>query len=58
MKLSYFLQEKTLRRRDILYKEGDLADGIYFIKEGELELSIKHKKEDSDPFRLKFFNKG
>lgn len=45
MNLTYFLTEKILRRRDILYREGDIADGIYFIKEGELELTIKYKKD-------------
>ena len=44
MKLSYFLKEKMLRRRDVLYREGDQADGLYSIKEGELELSIKQLK--------------
>lgn len=56
MKLSYFLKEKTLRRRDVLYKEGDTADGMYFLREGELELSFKYKREDQDMFRSQFFN--
>ena len=33
-----------MRKRDVLYKEGDIVDGIYFIKEGELEHSILHSK--------------
>ena len=48
MKLSYFLKDKVLRRRDILYREGDIADGLYFIKEGELEISIKYKNEEQE----------
>ena len=47
-KLTYYLKEKVLRRRDVLYKQGDIADGLYFIKEGELEHSIKHKKQESE----------
>lgn len=38
-KLSYFFKEKYYRRRDIMYKEGELADHVYFIKEGEFEIS-------------------
>ena len=40
-KLSYYLKEKQFRRRDIIYREGDLADIIYFVKEGEFEVKIK-----------------
>ena len=43
VKLSYFLKEKNLRMRDFLYKEGDLVEGIYFIREGEFQISIKYK---------------
>ena len=39
--------------RDIVYREGDVADGIYFIKEGELEHSVKHKMSNSDVFSAK-----
>jgi CRP-like cAMP-binding protein len=38
-KLSYFLKEKIFRRRDIIYNEGDVADSIYFTKDGEFEVS-------------------
>ena len=40
----------------MLFKEGDMADGIYLVKDGELEVSLKHKKEGVDPFRSHFFN--
>ena len=40
-KLSYFLKEKVFRRRDIVYNEGDVADVIYFTKDGEFEVSKK-----------------
>ena len=40
-KLSYFLKEKVFRRRDIVYNEGDVADTIYFTKDGEFEISKK-----------------
>ena len=42
-KLSYFLKEKQFRSRDIVYKEGDIADQIYFIKEGKFEISKRVK---------------
>ena len=53
MKLSYFLKEKFLRRRDVLYNEGEQADGIYFIKEGSMEISVKHKVVDEKEAKLK-----
>ncbi|CDW91734.1 cyclic nucleotide-binding domain containing protein [Stylonychia lemnae] len=39
-KLSYYLKEKQFRRRDIVFKEGDVADVVYFIKEGEFETKL------------------
>ena len=39
-KLSYYFKERQFRRRDVMFKEGDMADGIYFIKEGEFEVII------------------
>lgn len=44
-KLSYFLKEKQYRRRDLVFREGELADHVYFIKEGEFEItkSVKTK---------------
>lgn len=35
-----FFQLCKENKRTILYKEGDILDWIYFLKEGELELSI------------------
>lgn len=37
--MSYYLIEKSLRRRDTIFKEGDISEGIYFIKDGEFEVS-------------------
>lgn len=34
VKLIYYFKEKTYRRRDIVFKENDDSDGMYFIKEG------------------------
>ena len=39
-KLSYYLKERFYRRRDIVYKEGDIADYVLFVKEGEFEVSL------------------
>jgi CRP-like cAMP-binding protein len=41
--MTFFMKEKRYRRRDTLYKENDIATGIYFIKEGEFEITTKHK---------------
>jgi CRP-like cAMP-binding protein len=40
VKLLYCFKERTLRRRDVIYKENDIADGVYFIKEGEFEVNL------------------
>jgi CRP-like cAMP-binding protein len=46
-KLSYYLKDKGFRRRDAMFREGDLGDGIYFIKDGEFEVtkSLKTRLE-------------
>lgn len=43
VKLTYFLKERNMRRRDILFHENDVADGLFFIKEGEFEISKSHE---------------
>lgn len=45
VKLTQYLKEKLYRRRDVIYKEGDYCDGIYFIKDGEFEVTKCHKIE-------------
>lgn len=35
VKLISGLKEKEFNRKDIVYKEGDISNGIYFIIEGE-----------------------
>lgn len=41
--MTYLLKERWYRRRDCLYKEGDEANGMFFVKDGEFEISTKHK---------------
>jgi len=38
--LSYYLKERQLIRRNVLFKEGQEADGIYFIQDGEFEVGF------------------
>ncbi|OMJ80941.1 hypothetical protein SteCoe_18703 [Stentor coeruleus] len=38
IKVNYFLKEKTLPRKSIIFREGDKANEIIFIKSGELEI--------------------
>ena len=38
VKLTQYLKEKAFRRRDVVYKEGEISDGVYFIREGEFEV--------------------
>jgi hypothetical protein len=54
-KLSYYLKEKSFRRRDVVYKEGDAADGIYFIKDGEFEVSLMFELKMKNQFTLTEF---
>ena len=39
LKLSYCFEEKNLTKDQIIFKEGDQLEYIYFIKEGEVKLS-------------------
>jgi CRP-like cAMP-binding protein len=48
MKLSYFFTEKTIRRGQILYKEGDPASNVYFIKSGEFKFTKNMIIESTD----------
>lgn len=38
VKINYFLKEKTLPRKSVIFREGDEANEIIFIKSGELEI--------------------
>ena len=38
-KLTQYLFEKSFRRRDVVYKEKDICDGVYFIRNGEFEVN-------------------
>ena len=37
-RFAYHFKPKFYKRNDILYKQGDLAKYLYFIKSGEVEL--------------------
>jgi CRP-like cAMP-binding protein len=37
-KLIYYFKERVLLRKQILHKEGDTVDTIYFVREGEMQL--------------------
>jgi len=38
-KFCYLLEEKSYKFNDLIIKEGDVPDGIYIIKQGEVQLS-------------------
>lgn len=40
-KFTYFFEEKTYKRGQILYEEGDACKHVYIVKEGEFELKKK-----------------
>jgi CRP-like cAMP-binding protein len=52
IKIGYFFNERTLSRKTILCKEGEVITEVFFIKQGELEL-VKSIQEDS-PERKNF----
>ena len=37
--LTFFLKERLYKRKYVVYKEGDKATGLYFIKSGEFEIT-------------------
>jgi|LauGreDrversion4_2_1035121.scaffolds.fasta_scaffold544993_1 CRP-like cAMP-binding protein len=44
--LSFFLKEKSTRWREVLFREDDIAAGIYFILDGEFEVTKRLEKEE------------
>lgn len=46
--LSHFLQEKTLKRDEILSDMGDVGDSIYFIVEGKIAFSTSDGQDEAD----------
>jgi len=40
-KLVYYLEERVLFSRDVIYKEGTESDAIYMIKSGEVDVRLK-----------------
>jgi CRP-like cAMP-binding protein len=48
--MSYYLKEKSFRRGGCIYREGDSSEGIYFIKDGDFEVTKRmvQKDEESD----------
>ncbi len=39
MQILFYINEEKFINRDIIYKENDFVDKIYFIKNGEVEIS-------------------
>ena len=36
-KIIYFIEEKKISRNSVIFKEGDVVDGVYIIISGEFE---------------------
>ena len=49
LKLSYCFEEKTVKKDQVLYKEGDTNNFLFLIREGELKLSQNVKIDMIDP---------
>ena len=66
-KIAYYIEAIKYKKNQIIYKEGDSADGLYFIKDGEvvIEKRIQNKPSEFFPifssspknFSQKLFNK-
>jgi len=42
LKIVYFFTEKSYKRNQVVYAQGEnKIDGVYFIKSGEFEVSMK-----------------
>lgn len=50
--MSFYLSEKRLRRRDTLFREGDTAEGIYFVKEGDFEVTKIMSEEEAPQYSV------
>lgn len=44
-KLSYYTKEIKIRRGNVIFKEGDNADGIYLVRSGEFEKTKIYTKD-------------
>jgi len=44
-KIAYFLEERVLLGREVLYKEGEESKAIYFIKKGEVQVLFEYNFE-------------
>ena len=64
--LSFYLKEKSYKRNFTVFREGQSATGLYFIKSGEFEISKSIKgldvyysdreQENLNEARLGFYN--
>mmetsp|Transcript_10120 Transcript_10120/g.19876 ORF Transcript_10120/g.19876 Transcript_10120/m.19876 type:complete len:554 (+) Transcript_10120:24-1685(+) len=53
VKLSYYFRELRFSRKQVVFRQGDLGEELYFIKEGEFQLN-KAIKQESDKKLLLF----
>ena len=48
VKISYFFKEREYTRKGVVFREGDPAEEVFFVKEGEIEIG-KSVKSQQDP---------
>lgn len=46
VKFQYSLEQKSCKRNQIIYKEGKPSNMVYFVKNGEFEVTKKIKIEE------------
>jgi cAMP-dependent protein kinase regulator len=44
LRLTYYMEEKKFQKGQYVYREGDNAEGVYFVRYGEFEMN---KQSDS-----------
>jgi CRP-like cAMP-binding protein len=47
IKLAYFFQTKKYSKSQVIFRENDCVDGVYFIKEGEVTITKRSKESRS-----------
>jgi CRP-like cAMP-binding protein len=50
-KLSYYFKQRLFTRKQVVYREGEEADLVYFVKEGEFQLLKKVRLNGVKPYK-------
>lgn len=48
-KIFYAFQKRVVVKNEVIFSEGDLANGVFLIKKGEISLSVKQQQTQPPP---------